>query len=164
MVQSAITLQMMANITRAASITRVSIKTNITAKAGSIWWSGPCWAAPWRGADSDRHACLPSFCPTNRVNELFSQGRVQHKHPRQALLALSLRERPQYNCRHTYATLCLMTGIILLSSQINLGIACKCCCPPMPDGSVPRLTGMKYPRSGRRKWVLNRYWRTLVTL
>ncbi|GAI44610.1 unnamed protein product [marine sediment metagenome] len=33
------------------------------------------------------------------------------RHFNQALEAKGLRHRPQYNCRHTYATMCLMSGM-----------------------------------------------------
>ena len=107
-----------------------------------------------------QHAHAPYISPPGQENQFVHGTSLLHTPVKQAFIALSLRDRPQYNRRLTYATLCLMTGIILLSSQINLGIACKCCCPPMPDGSVLLQTGMKFPSSECRKWVLNRYWRT----
>ncbi|MCF6762899.1 hypothetical protein [Pseudomonas fragi] len=53
----------------------------------------------------------PLSFPPGNGNELVYKTRVLHKHFKQALIALSLRDRPQYNCPHTYATLCLMTGM-----------------------------------------------------
>lgn len=58
-----------------------------------------------------QHTHSPYIFPPGKGNEFVLETSVLHKHFKQALQALSLRDRPQYNCRHTYATLCLMTGM-----------------------------------------------------
>ena len=67
--------------------------------------------AEHRATREMQHALSPRVFPPGNGNELVYKTRVLHKHFKQALIALSLRDRPQYNCHHTYATLCLMTGM-----------------------------------------------------
>ena len=67
--------------------------------------------AEHRATREMQHAHSPYVFPPSKGNEFVNETSVLHKHFKQALIALSLRERPQYNCRHTYATLCLMTGM-----------------------------------------------------
>ncbi len=54
------------------------------------------------------------ICRPSQTGEQFSK----------ALTALKLRHRPQYNCRHTYATMCLMAGMnpAFIAGQLGHGI------------------------------------------
>lgn len=53
----------------------------------------------------------PYVFPPVKKGEFIAQAFVTHKHFTQALRELGIRRRPQYNTRHTYATLCLMAGL-----------------------------------------------------
>ncbi|WP_371924667.1 tyrosine-type recombinase/integrase [Pseudomonas sp. R5(2019)] len=68
-----------------------------------------------------QHAQSPYVFPPSKGAEFIQETSVLDKHFKQALAALSLRERPQYNCRHTYATLCLMAGMntAFIASQLG---------------------------------------------
>jgi integrase len=46
-----------------------------------------------------------------RDADKIQQASVTDKHFQAALTELGLRARRQYNCRHTYATMCLMSGM-----------------------------------------------------
>jgi integrase len=50
------------------------------------------------------------FPPTKNF-EFIQQSSVTDKHFQAALNELGIRARRQYNCRHTYATMCLMAGM-----------------------------------------------------
>lgn len=50
------------------------------------------------------------FPPTKNF-EFIQQASVTDKHFQAALDELNIRARRQYNCRHTYATMCLMAGM-----------------------------------------------------
>ncbi|WP_232245578.1 tyrosine-type recombinase/integrase [Pseudomonas moraviensis] len=50
------------------------------------------------------------FPPTKNF-EFIQQSSVTDKHFQAALTELGIRARRQYNCRHTYATMCLMAGM-----------------------------------------------------
>ena len=64
-------------------------------------------------------SALPSTTSTaiqlTKNFEFIQQASVTDKHFKAALVALKIRARRQYNCRHTYATMCLMAGMKLLS-------------------------------------------------
>lgn len=49
--------------------------------------------------------------PPSRRREFIQDTTVTAKHFDAAVDALAIRPRPQYNCRHTYATMCLMAGM-----------------------------------------------------
>lgn len=53
----------------------------------------------------------PYVFPPARNFEFIQQASVTDKHFQQALVDLKVRSRRQYNCRHTYATMCLMAGM-----------------------------------------------------
>jgi integrase len=58
-----------------------------------------------------RHAESPYVFPPARGHEHIQETSVTDKHFKAALAALGIRRRRQYNCRHTYATVCLMQGM-----------------------------------------------------
>lgn len=49
--------------------------------------------------------------PPAKIAEYITQTSTTDRYFKTALLKLSLRDRPQYNARHTYATMCLMAGM-----------------------------------------------------
>lgn len=53
----------------------------------------------------------PYVFPPSKGFEFIQQSSVTDKHFKLALRELGLRDRPQYNCRHTYASMCLMAGM-----------------------------------------------------
>lgn len=63
----------------------------------------------------------PFIFPPSKYNELVKQTSDLHHQWRPALKALGIRYRPPYNCRHTYATICLMSGMnpAFISQQLG---------------------------------------------
>lgn len=59
-----------------------------------------------------QHPVSPYVFPPSRNFEYIQQASVTDAHFRKALTALNIRPRRQYNCRHTYATICLMAGMM----------------------------------------------------
>lgn len=59
--------------------------------------------------------------PPVKTHEFIQESSVTSKHFKQALRELGIRDRPQYNCRHTYATVCLMAGMnpAFIASQLG---------------------------------------------
>ncbi|XXF24816.1 tyrosine-type recombinase/integrase [Pseudomonas sp. D1-1] len=53
----------------------------------------------------------PYVFPPTKNFEFIQQSSVTDKHFQAALTELEIRARRQYNCRHTYATMCLMAGM-----------------------------------------------------
>jgi len=53
----------------------------------------------------------PYVFPPTKNFEFIQQSSVTDKHFQAALSELKIRARRQYNCRHTYATMCLMAGM-----------------------------------------------------
>lgn len=53
----------------------------------------------------------PYVFPPSKNSEYIKQTSDLHKQWRPALKALALPHRPPYNCRHTYATICLMSNM-----------------------------------------------------
>lgn len=53
----------------------------------------------------------PYVFPPSKNNEHVKQTSDVHHQWKPALKALGIRHRPPYNCRHTYATICLMSGM-----------------------------------------------------
>lgn len=53
----------------------------------------------------------PYIFPPGKNGEYVKQTSDVHHQWRPALKALGVRYRPPYNCRHTYATICLMSGL-----------------------------------------------------
>lgn len=53
----------------------------------------------------------PFVFPPTKNFEFIQQSSVTDKHFQAALTHLGIRARRQYNCRHTYATMCLMSGM-----------------------------------------------------
>lgn len=58
------------------------------------------------------HPASPYVFPPSRNFEYIQQASVTDAHFQKALKALNIRARRQYNCRHTYATICLMAGMM----------------------------------------------------
>lgn len=74
--------------------------------------SKPSWEAQQRALQSRRkRADLPCVFPLTKNLEFIQQSSVTDKHVQAALTELGIRARRQYNCRHTYATMCLMAGM-----------------------------------------------------
>jgi integrase len=64
-------------------------------------------------ARSKRAMAFPNSAyvfPPSKGNDFIRESSVTDKHFKFALHKLGIRDRPQYNCRHTYASLCLMLG------------------------------------------------------
>lgn len=57
------------------------------------------------------HKHSPNVFPQTKNFALIQQASVTDKHFQVALGELNIRARRQYNCRHTYATMCLMAGM-----------------------------------------------------
>lgn len=53
----------------------------------------------------------PYIFPPTKNAEYIQQASVTDKHFRAALRGCGIRRRPQYNCRHTYASMCLTAGM-----------------------------------------------------
>lgn len=53
----------------------------------------------------------PYIFPPSKNSEFVKQTSDLHHQWRPVLKALGIRYRPPYNCRHTYATMCLMSGM-----------------------------------------------------
>ncbi|WP_434580211.1 tyrosine-type recombinase/integrase [Pseudomonas sp. Z1-6] len=53
----------------------------------------------------------PYVFPPTKNFEFIQPSSVTDKHFQAALTELEIRARRQYNCRHTYATMCLMAGM-----------------------------------------------------
>lgn len=58
-----------------------------------------------------KQAKSPYVFPPTKNFEFIQQSSVTDKHFQAALTELEIRARRQYNCRHTYATMCLMAGM-----------------------------------------------------
>ncbi len=63
----------------------------------------------------------PYVFPPSKNNEYVKQTSDLHHQWRPTLAALGIRYRPPYNCRHTYATICLMSGLnpAFISQQLG---------------------------------------------
>ncbi|WPP46634.1 tyrosine-type recombinase/integrase [Pseudomonas sp. AN-1] len=59
--------------------------------------------------------------PPAKIAELITQSSTTDRYFKQALAKLGIRDRPQYNARHTYATMCLMSGMnpAFIASQLG---------------------------------------------
>ena len=68
-----------------------------------------------------QQAHAPYISPPGQENQFVHGTSLLHTPVKQAFIALSLRDRPQYNRRLTYATLCLMTGMnpALIANQLG---------------------------------------------
>lgn len=64
-----------------------------------------------RAKQRRHHPESPYVFPPTKTFEYIQQASVTDKHFKMAMNALGIRQRPQYNCRHTYATMCLMAGM-----------------------------------------------------
>ncbi|CAD5376774.1 Integrase [Pseudomonas sp. OF001] len=64
-----------------------------------------------RAAGSGRLKEFPYCFPPSKNSEHVQQTSDVHHQWRPTLKALGIRYRPPYNCRHTYATMCLMAGM-----------------------------------------------------
>ncbi|SUD30098.1 phage integrase [Pseudomonas fluorescens] len=74
----------------------------------------PGEVAALRAKQSRRqHKQSPYVFPPTRNVEYIQQANMTDKHFQAALVELKIRSRRQYNCRHTYATMCLMAGMNL---------------------------------------------------
>lgn len=63
----------------------------------------------------------PYVFPPAKGHAFIQESSVTDKHFKLALAQLGLRDRPQYNCRHTYATMCLMADMkpAFIASQLG---------------------------------------------
>ncbi len=57
------------------------------------------------------HAVSPFVFPPSKGGLWIQSPSVTIKHFKDALASLGIRERRQYDTRHTYATMCLMAGM-----------------------------------------------------
>jgi len=64
-----------------------------------------------RLAGQGRIKNMPYVFPPSKNSEYIRQTSDLHKQWIPVITELGLRHRPPYNCRHTYATICLMSGI-----------------------------------------------------
>lgn len=64
-----------------------------------------------RSKQKRMHANSPYVFPPTRTSEYIQQASLTDKFFKPALSELGIRGRRQYNCRHTYATMCLMAGM-----------------------------------------------------
>jgi len=64
---------------------------------------------------------FPFVFPPSKNSEYVRQTSDVHKQWEPTLRSLGLRYRPPYNCRHTYATICLMSGMnpAFISQQLG---------------------------------------------
>ncbi|WP_237143009.1 MULTISPECIES: tyrosine-type recombinase/integrase [Pseudomonas] len=64
---------------------------------------------------------LPYVFPPSKMSEYIKQTSDLHHQWRPALEKLGIRYRPPYNCRHTYATICIMSGMnpAFISQQLG---------------------------------------------
>lgn len=64
---------------------------------------------------------LPYVFPPSKMSEHIKQTSDMHKQWGPALRTLGIRYRPPYNCRHTYATICIMSGMnpAFISQQLG---------------------------------------------
>jgi len=70
------------------------------------------------------HKSSPYVFPPAMKEIFINRPGVPGKQFSNALEALGIRRRPQYNCRHTYATMCLMAGMnpAFIASQLGHSI------------------------------------------
>lgn len=63
----------------------------------------------------------PFIFPPSKNSEYVRQTSDLHKQWNPILKALGMRHRPPYNCRHTYATICIMSGMnpAFISQQLG---------------------------------------------
>lgn len=63
----------------------------------------------------------PFIFPPSKNSEYVKQTSDLHKQWIPTLKALNIRRRPPYNCRHTYATICIMSGMnpAFISQQLG---------------------------------------------
>ena len=64
-----------------------------------------------RSKQKRMHKNSPYVFPPTRTSEYIQQASLTDKFFKPTLKNLGIRGRRQYNCRHTYATMCLMAGI-----------------------------------------------------
>lgn len=72
------------------------------------------WQLAWavgKAEGLDVFLVPPQYGNPWRVFARYQASVTEHKHFNQAVEAKGFRHRPQYNCRHTYATMCLMSGM-----------------------------------------------------
>lgn len=74
-----------------------------------------------RAKQRREHPQSPYIFPPTKNFEFIQQASVTDKHFKVALEELGIRARPQYNCRHTYATMCLMAGMTPAFIATQLG-------------------------------------------
>lgn len=67
--------------------------------------------ADLRSKQKRMHKNSPYVFPPTRTSEYIQQASLTDKFFKPTLKKLGIRGRRQYNCRHTYATMCLMAGI-----------------------------------------------------
>lgn len=77
--------------------------------------------AELRKAGKGKVTSTPYVFPPSKNQEYVKQTSDIHQPWKPALKALGIRYRPPYNCRHTYATICLMSGLnpAFISQQLG---------------------------------------------
>lgn len=80
--------------------------------APSSWCSAWLPSLPSRSPERDLAFPESRYAfPPAKIAELITQSSTTDRYFKQALAKLGIRDRPQYNARHTYATMCLMSGM-----------------------------------------------------
>jgi integrase len=93
--------------------TRESRRVMLNSRAMNAIEEAEKIAALRAGQSRRQHKDSPYVFPPTKNFELIQQASVTDKHFQAALVELKIRGRRQYNCRHTYATMCLMAGMNL---------------------------------------------------
>ena len=92
-------------------------------------------------ASKSLHPVSPFVFQPSKVGLWINEPSVTICHFKSALNALNIRERRQYDTRHTYATLCLMPGMNPAFIANQLATASRCCSLLTRNGSAPPRTG-----------------------
>lgn len=99
------------------------------------------WQLSSAGHPKPAHPIRPFLFQPSKGGLWINEPSVTIRHFKSAPKALNIRERRQYDTRHTYATLCLMPGMNPRSSRTSLVTASRCCFLPTRNGSAPPRTG-----------------------
>lgn len=76
---------------------------------------------------------------TQKTNDLPELDKMTEKQSR-----LEVRHRLPYNCRHTYATICAMSGMNPLLSPNSSDTQSRCCSQHMRTGLAQAATGARW--------------------
>lgn len=85
------------------------------------------WQLSSAGHPKPAHPIRPFLFQPSKGGLWINEPSVTIRHFKSAPKALNIRERRQYDTRHTYATLCLMSGMNPRSSRTSLVTASRCC-------------------------------------